>query len=243
MIGAWPISLDRLLQYMQKATREAKRFTSWITPNEPFDKALQRFLEKITTHKVFVSDFESFVKPLIEPGRISSLSQALLKMTVPGVPDLYQGTELWDLSLVDPDNRRPVDYASRQTLLSELASLTSAQIWARQDEGLPKLWLTQQCLRVRRENAAVFGASGSYKPLKADGEKAAHVAAFTRGAPITVVAQRLPLGVNGNWSDTAITLPKTKWRNFLTREDNAGGVIFLRDLLSSFPVALLVLQN
>jgi (1->4)-alpha-D-glucan 1-alpha-D-glucosylmutase len=243
MLGAWPISFDRLSAYMQKATREAKRMTSWINPNEQFDNALRQFLEKITSFDLFLSDLESFVKPLIEPGRISSLAQTLLKMTAPGVPDLYQGTELWDLSLVDPDNRRPVDYNLRNQLLSELPRLNAKEIWARQDEGLPKLWLIHQCLRVRREHPDAFCAAGSYKPLDAQGEKAAHIVAFLRGNAVAVVAQRLPLTVNGNWRGTSIKLSRGQWRNVLTNETVSGGSIRISDLLAAFPVALLVAQN
>ena len=103
---------------MEKATREAKRMTSWISPNEAFDKALETFLKNIYEHKTLLSAVRKFVESLITPGRIVSLAQVLLKLTTPGVPDLYQGTELWDFSLVDPDNRRPVDYDLRKRLLS-----------------------------------------------------------------------------------------------------------------------------
>jgi (1->4)-alpha-D-glucan 1-alpha-D-glucosylmutase len=243
MIGAWPISLDRLSQYMEKATREAKRVTSWISPNEQFDSALSLFLEKIAAHEAFLSDLESFVKPLIAPGRVSSLAQVLLKMTAPGVPDLYQGSELWDLSLVDPDNRRPVDYALRRKLLSELPSLKPPEIWERQDDGLPKLWLTQQCLHMRRQYPAAFAAGSTYTPVKAAGEKADYAIAYLRGGIIAVVAQRLPLSVRGEWRNTSVTLPGGRWENRLTTESWNGGNIPVQNLLAHFPVALLVRQN
>jgi (1->4)-alpha-D-glucan 1-alpha-D-glucosylmutase len=228
---------------MQKATREAKRMTSWINPNEQFDHALQQFLEKITSFDLSLSDLESFVKPLVEPGRISSLAQTLLKMTVPGVPDLYQGTELWDLSLVDPDNRRPVDYDLRSQLLSELPRLSVQEIWSRQDEGLPKLWLIHQCLRVRREHRNAFSAASSYKPINAEGEKASHIVAFLRGNSVAALAQRLPLTVSRKWGGTSIKLPRGRWRNVLANEPVSGGSVRVGDLLAAFPVALLVRQN
>lgn len=243
MLGAWPISFDRLSAYMQKATREAKRMTSWINPNDQFDKALRQFLEKIASFDLFLSDLESFVKPLIEPGRISSLSQTLLKMTVPGVPDLYQGTELWDLSLVDPDNRRPVDYDLRSQLLSELPHLNVKEIWNRQDEGLPKLWLIHQCLHVRRDYPNAFSAASSYRSLDPQGEKAPHLVAFLRGNSVAVVAQRLPLTVNRNWGDTSIKLSRGRWRNVLTNETISGGQIHIANLFAAFPVALLARQS
>ncbi|HXE11095.1 MAG TPA: malto-oligosyltrehalose synthase [Bryobacteraceae bacterium] len=243
MVGAWPVSFDRLSAYMQKATREAKRMTSWINPNEQFDNALQGFLEKITSFDLFLSDLESFVKPLVEPGRISSLAQTLLKMTAPGVPDLYQGTELWDLSLVDPDNRRPVDYELRSQLLSELPRLNMKEIWNRQDEGLPKLWLIHQTLRVRRDHSEAFSAAGSYKPIEAQGEKASHILSFLRGGAVATVAQRLPLTVNSNWGDTSIELSRGQWRNVLAGETTPGGTIRLGNLFAAFPVALLIRQK
>ena len=243
MVGAWPIALDRLSQYMSKATREAKRVTSWINPNEQFDAALSLFLEKISAHQAFLSDLESFVKPLITPGRVSSLAQVLLKMTAPGVPDLYQGSELWDLSLVDPDNRRPVDYSLRRKLLSEVPSLNPAEIWERQDEGLPKLWLTHQCLRIRRQYPAPFGAGRTYTPVNAEGERADHVIAHIRGGMIAVVAPRLPLSLRGDWRNTTVKLPRGRWHNQLTSESWKGGSISVQNLLVQFPVALLVHEN
>lgn len=243
MIGAWPISYDRLAEYMQKATREAKRFTSWINPNEQFDSALRNFLEKITSHQEFLADLEAFVKPLVEAGRISSLAQVLIKMTAPGVPDLYQGAELWDLSLVDPDNRRPVDYELRRNLLAELPSLSPSAIWKRQDEGLPKLWLTHQCMQVRREFQAAFSAGGSYEPLYARGEKAAHVVAYERGGAVIAIAPRLPFSLGSDWSGATLQLPAGKWRNVLAAETVEGGQLPLQAALASFPVGLLVRQE
>ena len=243
LIGAWPISFDRLSEYMQKATREAKRLTSWINPNEAFDNAVRQFLEKITGHDAFLADLEAFVKALIAPGRISSLAQVLIKMTAPGVPDLYQGTELWDLSLVDPDNRRPVDYELRRKLLSELPGLDAATIWQRQDEGLPKLWVTHQCLKARREYQGSFSAGSTYAPMRAQGTKAAHVVAYVRGGMVAAVAPRLPLSLDSKWGNTALTMPPGRWRNTLTRKPVAEGKVHLQDVLTSFPVALLVRQE
>ncbi|MGC2660830.1 MAG: malto-oligosyltrehalose synthase, partial [Bryobacteraceae bacterium] len=141
MVGAWPITTDRLLQYTEKATREAKTQTSWREPNEAFESATKTFVEAICADDKFLAELEKFVTPLIQPGRVNSLAQVLLKLTAPGVPDLYQGSELWDLSLVDPDNRRPVDYEARRNLLRELPGLTASDVMRRIDEGLPKLWL------------------------------------------------------------------------------------------------------
>ena len=158
-----------MIAYMEKASREAKVHTSWTQPNSDYDGALREFIEGILNDQEFKADLETFVKPLIEPGRVNSLAQTLIKLTAPGVPDFYQGTELWDLSLVDPDNRRPVDYALRRRLLSELDGMTAEEIWRRIDEGLPKLWIIHQTLKLRRSRKLLEPES-SYRPLVARGE-------------------------------------------------------------------------
>ena len=110
LIGAWPISRDRLIAYMEKAVREAKQQTSWTQQNKEFEDALRSFIERILESRDFIDDLESMVGNILKAGRVNSLAQTLMKFTAPGVPDTYQGSELWDLRLVDPDNRTPVDY-------------------------------------------------------------------------------------------------------------------------------------
>ena len=226
MLGAWPLSQERLMQYMEKAVREAKTNTSWTHPNAEYESSLRSFIDGIYADQGFLRDFEAFVQPLIDPGRIQSLSQTLIKLTAPGVPDLYQGTELWDLSLVDPDNRRPVDYSLRRRLLAELSLLTPAEIWQRRDEGLPKLWVTQQALKIRP-------SLGAYRPLAAP----ANVIAYARGEVI-VIAPRLVL--SHGLATGAIALPEGFWRNTLSGETGNGGQVALATLVQTFPVALLI---
>jgi (1->4)-alpha-D-glucan 1-alpha-D-glucosylmutase len=159
------------------------------------------------------------------------------------VPDVYQGTELWDLSLVDPDNRRPVDWELRRRLVGELDGLEVEDVLARADEGLPKLWLTVQALRLRQRRPAAFDRHGGYLPLRATGTAADHVVAYSRGEPACVVpvAPRLLLGLerDGGWGDTTLELPPGSWRDVLTGDERPGGQIRLHDLLARFPVALL----
>jgi (1->4)-alpha-D-glucan 1-alpha-D-glucosylmutase len=238
LVGAWPISKDRLGNYMKKAVREAKEQTSWISPNAAFEEALDEFIADLLTDTEFLADFEAFLAPLIEPARIHSLSLSLLKLTAPGVPDLYQGTELWDLSLVDPDNRRPVDYELRRRLLSELEGLCPEPILSRSDEGLPKLFLIRQTLRTRNLLPGSFGAEASYRPLWAAGPKAAHVVAFARGEKVISVAPRLVIG-RGAWDGTILEIPEGSWQNQLTGDVLPGGKVELGELLRRFPVALL----
>jgi (1->4)-alpha-D-glucan 1-alpha-D-glucosylmutase len=238
LVGAWPVEPDRMLAYMKKATREAKAHTSWTSPNEPYDEAIQSFVQAAMADLDFTVDVEAFVSPLIPAGRVNSLAQTLLKLTAPGVPDIYQGTELWDLSLVDPDNRRPVDYALRRRLLTELDRLTPKEIMARSDEGLPKLWLIRQTLHLRRLRAALFGPDGSYRPLTAIGARSGHVVAFARGDGAIAVVPRLVTRLEDDWMNTTLELPPGRWRNELT-SDVIQGVVPVGELLALFPVALL----
>jgi len=179
------------------------------------------------------------VAHLSDAARTISLAQVLLKLTCPGVPDIYQGTELWDLSLVDPDNRRPVDYALRHRLLGELEGLKVAAVMARADEGLPKLWLITRALALRRRRPAAFGPEGAYTPLAVEGPAADHVVAFSRGGEVATVVPRFPLKRRGEWGDTRVILPAGEWRNELTGEDISGRAVPAARLFASFPVALL----
>ena len=120
LVGAWPLSPERAVAYMVKAATEAKTGSSWIAPNDDYDAALRSFVESVMGDEWFVPEVSAFVAPLIGPGRVNSLAQTLLKLTAPGVPDFYQGSELWDLTLVDPDNRRPVDYRLRREVLERV---------------------------------------------------------------------------------------------------------------------------
>ncbi len=240
MLGAWPIETDRLIPYMEKASREAKQQTSWLSPNKAFEEATRNFIEALYRDDAFREDFERFVEPLIEAGRINSLSLALLKLTSPGIPDTYQGTELWNLSLVDPDNRRPVDYDLRRSLLSELRELNVDEVWKRIDEGLPKLWTIYHALRVRREHPAAFDDRGAYTPIKAEGNKSDHLLAYTRGDTVLVLAPRLVLKLNRDWGDTSVEVPRGNWRNELSGCVFKGGRLRVGGILNRFPVALLV---
>src|SRR5690606_7647871 len=139
LVGAFPLSTERAKEYMLKAARESKRHTSWTRMDETYERALVEFVERTLDDREFVSDVEQFAARIIPPGRVNSLAHKLVQLTVPGVPDLYQGSELWNLSLVDPDNRRPVDYDVRRRLLAELEGMSPDTVLARADEGLPKL--------------------------------------------------------------------------------------------------------
>lgn len=236
LIGAWPISTERLSAYLLKACREAKIRTSWLEPNADYEAGLRDFTEGVMGSAEFQAELQTFVQPLIVPGRINGLAQTLIKLTAPGTADFYQGTELWDLSLVDPDNRRSVDFVLRRTLLAGVSHMDAAQALAEWDSGLPKLLLIHRALQVKRTHAASF--QGPYQPLSARGSRLGHMLSYSRGDDVIVVVPRFTLRLAGDWDDTVLGLPSGRWK------DELGGGTFEGDvaaavLLGAFPVALL----
>jgi (1->4)-alpha-D-glucan 1-alpha-D-glucosylmutase len=238
LIGAWPLPAGRAVAYLEKATREAKERTSWTDGDERYDDALRSFVEALAVDEDFQAGLAGFAAPLVWPGRVASLAQKLVQLTMPGVPDVYQGSELWDLSLVDPDNRRPVDFGLRRRLLAELDNLDVEQVLARADDGLPKLLVTSRALRLRGRRPELFGPSGHYQPLAVTGPAQDHVLAFARGGGAVTVVPRLMLRLEG-WDDTRVAVPDGDWRDELTGEPVAGGSRRVADLLDRFPIALL----
>ncbi len=242
LIGAWPIDRDRCWQYMQKACREAKINTSWHEPNHAYEESIRGFVDGVFRAPEFIASLERFVDPLILPGRINSLAQTLIKMVAPGMPDFYQGTELWDLSLVDPDNRRPVDFGLRAALVRRARELNVADAWAECDSGLPKLWMTARLLAVRRERPEDFSDQSKYQPLVAQGTHLGRLLAFRRGENLIAVVPRFTMTLGGDWGDTRLPLPGGSWRNCFT------GAVMQREvtpdaLFEAFPVALLVRER
>lgn len=239
LVGAFPIAEQRILAYIEKAVREAKQHTSWSHPDPAYEGTIRDFAAALLHDSMFLEDLEKFVRPLIPLGRLNSLSQTLLKLTAPGVPDLYQGTELWNLALVDPDNRTPVDYESRRRLLSEVEHMTVSEIMRRADEGLPKLWVVRQALRLRRRMPEAFGPSAGFESLAAVGSQREHAIAYSRGGRAVAVAPRLVASLGGDWRDTSVELPAGVWRNEFTGAQVRHGAVPLRSLLGEFPVCLL----
>jgi (1->4)-alpha-D-glucan 1-alpha-D-glucosylmutase len=241
VVGAWPIATERVVAYLEKSCREMKERTSWTQPDQVFEETVRGFVERTLCNDAFVEDVSSFVATrLVAPGRANALLQELLKLTSPGVPDVYQGSELWDLSLVDPDNRRAVDFALRARLLGELRSLSIGEIVARADEGLPKLWLVRQALALRKRMPAAFGAQGEYRALWAAGSRAQHVVAYLRGECVVALGARWPVRLAGEWEGTCLEVPAGRWHDELTGREIAGGARPLAELLGVLPVALLV---
>ena len=159
------------------------------------------------------------------------------------MPDIYQGAELWDRNLADPDNRRPVDFDLRRRLLAEIRTLSISEILNRHAEGLPKFFLLQRVLSARRRCAEAFGPKGKYRPLAAEGERSGHLVAFMRGGQVVTLAPRLVVGLDGDWKNTVIELPAGSWENVFSGECFSGGTRKLSRLLAQFPVALLVREG
>jgi (1->4)-alpha-D-glucan 1-alpha-D-glucosylmutase len=240
LIGAWPISEERLLAYMEKATREAKEQTAWTQQNREFEDALHNFIQNTLNSSEFTRDLEAMAARLNPAGRINSLAQSLLRYTAPGVPDTYQGGELWDYRLVDPDNRTPVDYELRQSMLSELKrGMHPEEIMQRLESGLPKLWVAHRALTLRSSHPEWFGEQADYQPLQALGAKAAHVLGFVRAGSVAVVVPRWNIKRGDNWAGSTIDVPPGRWRNLLTGDLLQGGRLRIQLLLNRFPVALL----
>jgi (1->4)-alpha-D-glucan 1-alpha-D-glucosylmutase len=241
LVGAWPIARERIAAYMEKATREAKQQTSWTQQNKEFEDALRRFIEQIFDSEQFIAELEAFVAQVLLPGRINSLTQTLIKCTAPGVPDTYQGGELWDLRLVDPDNRGPVDYEIRRSMLAEVqAGMAVEEILKRMDSGMPKLWLIYKILHLRREKPDWFDRDSSYFPLTVAGPRKEHLIAYLRGESVAVIAPRWNAMHGGNLASTTVELQTGGWNHLLTGENFDGGTLRVQNLLRRFPVALLV---
>ncbi|GAB3248090.1 malto-oligosyltrehalose synthase [Arthrobacter pigmenti] len=255
VVGAWPASRERLHAYAEKAAREAGNSTLWTAPDEEFEADMHALIDAAFDHPEVNRILTGLVADIDDFGRSNSLSAKLIQLTLPGVPDVYQGTELWEDSLVDPDNRRPVDFEERRRLLAELdraadasathpggaAAATGASNLAQRDPtGISKLLVTSRALRLRRDRPELFTG---YNAVTATGSAADHLVGFYRGAVITL-ATRLPAGLQrrGGWGGTAVVLP-VAMRDELTGRQYAPGQNQLADLLADYPVALLVVED
>ncbi len=281
LVGTWPLRgmnekeyaefVRRICSYMEKALREAKVHTSWISPNTEYESAFQNFLAAILDRSPgnnFLTAFQRFQARIARAGIFNSLSQTVLKITSPGVPDFYQGTEVWNFSLADPDNRRPVDYDLLRSLLKKLREVEDQnpenlidQLIQDPVDGAVKLYVTRLALRFRRANRELF-AKGAYSGLRATGEKHRHVIAFSRSyrqREVVVVAGRffallgadkaLPVGKD-TWSDTVVVLRRqvaaTHYRELFagrviaTEKQKGNLVLPVAKVFSSLPIALLM---
>jgi (1->4)-alpha-D-glucan 1-alpha-D-glucosylmutase len=219
LVGAWPLTVERMSSYLEKATREAKTHTSWIAPKPKYDAAVRHFTEALFGDDTLMRAVGDWCAEHIDaPGRSNALAQKLLQLSMPGVPDVYQGQEVTAPALVDPDNRRPVDYGHNR------------------DE--PKLLVTARTLRLRRERPAPF--AGAYAPLEVAGTSADHAIAYLRGDDVAVAVTRLPVGLQrrGGFGDSTLTLPAGEWTDVFTGVRHEG-TILLAETTATLPVALL----
>jgi (1->4)-alpha-D-glucan 1-alpha-D-glucosylmutase len=237
-VGAWPIERDRLQAYALKAAREAASSTTWQKPNEKFEDALRAMVDRVYDDPALTAEVAGFAASITPAGWSNSLGQKLVQLTMPGVPDTYQGTELWDYSLVDPDNRRPVDFGLRRELLGRLDEGWQPPV---DTTGAAKLLVTSRVLRLRRQRPELFT---SYHPMFAEGRVGQHVFAFDRGGVITV-ATRLPVGLSrhGGWHDTTLSLDGHSFTEVFTNTSYGGSHLAVADLLHTYPVALLVKEQ
>jgi (1->4)-alpha-D-glucan 1-alpha-D-glucosylmutase len=270
LAGCWPFSLqsddaaglgdlaDRLVAYLLKALREAKERTRWTAPDDDYEQAMERFARRLldpAENPRFLADMAAFVARIAAAGALNGLAQTLLRLTMPGVPDIYQGSELWELSLVDPDNRRPVDFAALAANLDDPTPLPD--LLAHWRDGRVKQALIRTALAFRAADPGLF-AGGDYLPLAAEGDRAANIVAFARlhegRAALTLVPRAtarltgpdLPMPNPETWSTTRLRLPESlagrDWRNLLDGEAiraEEPGTLPLTSLLSRFPLALL----
>ncbi|GAB3813141.1 malto-oligosyltrehalose synthase [Kribbella italica] len=234
LLGTWddgPLAEDRLQAYLQKAIREGKRHTSWTSPDSEYEEAVAAFATAVLGDAELLESVRRFADAQAPYVRAATLGQKLVQLTMPGVPDVYQGSELVDLSLVDPDNRRPVDYQERIQRLARLDGGGSPEGLA--DE---KLLVTSRALRLRRQNAEAF--AGSYRPLPTSN---GHAVAFARGDAVITLATRLPVALHrlGGWGDSTVVLPSGDWQDVLTGRAVGSGAARIDELLAELPVALL----
>ncbi|BCA79934.1 malto-oligosyltrehalose synthase [Desulfuromonas sp. AOP6] len=275
LVGAWPFANEevadfrhRLKKYVTKSVREAKTHTAWIEPDKAYEEAFLQFVERILDlqdNPVFYEEFLPFLQRVAHFGMLNTLSQTLIKITAPGIPDFYQGTEFWDLNLVDPDNRRPVDFARRRAAMQEISRRESIglpgllhDLLAHMDNGWIKLFLIRRGLRERHRYPELF-QQGDYLPLEITGPGREHVIAFARRQPevmsVTIAPRllagwleegSLPLG-RELWGNTALVLPggsPFSWRESFTEAHISGEHgILIGEVLQSFPVGLLIGQT
>jgi (1->4)-alpha-D-glucan 1-alpha-D-glucosylmutase len=240
VLGAWSASRERLHAYAEKAMREAGDRTSWTEPDLTYEHAVHAAVDAAFDNPAVTAVLDELLTVVAAPGWSNSLAVKAIALTMPGVPDVYQGSELWEQSLVDPDNRRPVDFDGRRDLLARVLAGERPVLTPHADDaGHAKLMVTQAALTLRRNQPHRFT---TYAPVVAKGPAADHVLAFDRGGALTV-ATRLPFGLaERGWGETALPLPEGRWADLLTGREYAGDAA-LDELLSDYPVALLIREK
>lgn len=238
LIGAWPLSRERAHAYAEKASREADLSTHWTAPDEAFERGMHAAVDAAFDDAAVAALITETVERIRDAGWSTSLAQKLLQLTMPGVPDVYQGTEFWDTSLVDPDNRREVDYEARRKVLTDIDFGALPEVGPGAEA---KLLVVSRALKLRRDRPELFTG---YTAVTASGAAAGHVFAFDRGGAITLVT-RLPYGLarRGGWEGTTLELPAGTYTCALTGATVSGGTVLAAEIFATFPAALLVQED
>jgi len=239
VLGSWPASRDRLHGYAEKAMREAGDRTTWTSPDEAYEASVHAAVDAAHDDPAVVATLHGVLDRIADAGWSNALAAKLVALTMPGVPDVYQGSELWEQSLVDPDNRRTVDFEERRAALADVrVGARPTLLGGIGDRGHAKLLVTRAALRLRRDRPDLFA---SYAEVPAEGPAADHVLAFDRGGAITV-ATRLPLGLaaEGGWGDTVLIIPDGRHVDLVSGREVSTDRPLLANLLATHPVALLV---
>ncbi len=243
ILGAWPASRARLHGYAEKAMREAGDRTTWTAPDLAYEDAVHAAVDAAFDDPEVRSVLDGLLAQVAGPGWSNALAAKLVSITMPGVPDVYQGSELWEQSLVDPDNRRSVDFDLRAELLGALTDASGVPLTdSPDDQGHSKLLVTHRALRLRRDRPELFT---TYAGVTATGPNAEHVLAFDRGGAVTVVT-RLPVGLalTDGWAEERLELTAGTWRDVITDTTfESDGGIDLAQLLTNYQVALLVRED
>jgi len=239
VVGAWPISFERLWGFTEKAMREAKTYTTWTNQDSEYEGRVRAFVEGIMADTEFLRLAEELVDEVRLPGWMSSFAATLIRLTAPGIPDIYQGCELWQHTLVDPDNRGEVDYEYRRSLLDRLDGLEATEVFEEWESGLPKLHLMRTGLALRAERRDSFSAKGGYQALEVVGRDEPSCVAYRRGSDVIVVARRFHAGDERE----TIELPSGTWIDRLTGRTIQGGSADIPQLLGSVPGVLLVRRS
>jgi (1->4)-alpha-D-glucan 1-alpha-D-glucosylmutase len=261
---------DRVVEYLVKANREAKVRTSWTSPDDAYERAVESYITAALEHETFVTEMAAFARRVAAAGHCNALSRLLVHLTAPGTPDIYQGDEMWNVALVDPDNRRPVDFAGRRDALDRLhdtagsgdTAARCADMLRTVADGRLKMHVTHTALALRRERPGLF-MRGKYTPLDGRGEAQRHALAFGRSADGTTVVTavtRLPDGLSGTvgiptglaWGAGEVIFPGSdvphRWRCALTgltveaREADGGAALLAREVFLTLPIALLIAE-
>ncbi|MFZ9889197.1 MAG: malto-oligosyltrehalose synthase, partial [Myxococcota bacterium] len=240
LVGAWPIDEGRAQRHMQKAVREAREHTSWSAPHLQYERAVVELVGTVYNNAELREAIAAWVDKLAPHAQRNALAELLLKLTAPGVPDIFQGTELWHPRLVDPDNRSDVDFRVRRAYLRRCRMFSAPEVMKQASVGLPKMWLIHRVLSFRRDHGPLFGPGADYSPLPTEGPRADQLFAFARGGGAMVIAvPRLWCASPPDDNQTTLRLPRGRYRNILDNGAECNDNVSLSWLFRHFPVALL----